>query len=70
MAANPTFLSPEELHATSLSEPDTAINSHISAQHRAILEDAIKNTDGRAFIELLKSMPDVGLDSDFARSQG
>jgi hypothetical protein len=70
MAANSTFLNPEATPVTSPLEPDAVIGIQVSADHRAILEDALKNTDGRAFIELLKSMPDVGLDSDFARSRG
>jgi len=37
------------------------------AEHRAILEEVLLRPKKRSFAEVLASMPDVGLDSDFAR---
>ena len=37
------------------------------AEHRAILKAALARPHRRNFAELLASMPDVGLDSDFER---
>ena len=36
------------------------------AEHRAILEAALKRPRKRSFYEVLASMPNVGEDSDFA----
>jgi antitoxin FitA len=35
------------------------------AEHRKILEAALRRPHKRTFAEVLASMPDVGLDSDF-----
>ncbi len=37
------------------------------AEHRAILAAALARTRRRSFAEVLASMPNVGLDSDFER---
>ncbi len=37
------------------------------AEHRAILAEALARPQRRSLAELLLSMPDVGLDEDFAR---
>ncbi len=37
------------------------------AEHRAILAAALARTRPRSFAEVLASMPNVGLDSDFER---
>jgi antitoxin FitA len=37
------------------------------AEHRAILDDALRRPARRSLAEILASMPDVGQDSDFAR---
>jgi len=39
------------------------------AEHRAILKAALFRLKRRPFNEVLASMPDVGLDSDFERRQ-
>lgn len=39
------------------------------AEHRAILEQALLSPVRRTFAEALMEIPDVGLDSDFARIQ-
>lgn len=40
------------------------------AEHRAILKAALFRLKRRTFNEVLASMPNVGLDSDFERSKG
>jgi antitoxin FitA len=40
------------------------------AEHRAILAEALARPSRRSFIEVLASMPAVGLDSDFERVDG
>ena len=37
------------------------------AEHRVILEGVLHHPKQRSFAEVLASMPNVGLDSDFAR---
>ncbi|MCO5100155.1 MAG: DNA-binding protein [Burkholderiaceae bacterium] len=37
------------------------------AEHREILASALKRPRRRSFAEVLASMPDVGIDADFAR---
>jgi antitoxin FitA len=37
------------------------------AEHRAILKAALERPQKRSFNEVVLSMPDVGLDSDFER---
>lgn len=37
------------------------------AEHRAILETALRRTRRRSFAEALAAMPDVGWDEDFTR---
>jgi plasmid stability protein len=38
------------------------------AEHRAILAEALARPKKRSFAQVLAAMPDVGLDSDFARA--
>jgi plasmid stability protein len=38
------------------------------AEHRAILETALRRTRRRSLAEALATMPDVGRDEDFART--
>ena len=40
------------------------------AEHRAILEAALRGPRKRSFYEVLASMPNVGEDSDFAPNRG
>ena len=39
------------------------------AEHRRILQQALMHPKKRSFLEVLKQMPDVGTDEDFARHQ-
>lgn len=39
------------------------------AEHRAILLETLQRPPRKALAEILASMPDVGLDSDFERQQ-
>ena len=39
------------------------------AEHRQILEQALKRPKRRSFLQLLAEMPDVGRDEDFERRQ-
>ncbi len=39
------------------------------AEHRRILEQALRHPKKRSFLEVLSKMPDVGSDEDFARCQ-
>jgi plasmid stability protein len=41
-----------------------------AAEHRAILKAALAQPRKRSFNEVLASIPNVGLDSDFERSRG
>lgn len=45
------------------------IGPNVSPEHRAILEAALAQESKPTFNELLASMPNVGLDSDFAPSR-
>jgi plasmid stability protein len=40
------------------------------AEHREILAAALTRPRRRSFAEVLASMPDVGVDSDFERAEG
>lgn len=39
------------------------------AEHRLILEAALLKPKKKSFVEILQSIPDVGLDADFQRQQ-
>jgi plasmid stability protein len=39
------------------------------AEHRRILEQALRQPHKKGFLEVLAQMPDVGRDEDFARHQ-
>lgn len=49
----------------SLKEQAAKHGRSAEAEHRAILEAALKRPRKRSFYEVLASMPNVGLDSDF-----
>jgi antitoxin FitA len=70
MATNPIVRNIDEEAAPALTELEALIGPDVSAEHRAILLAALTQTSGRAFNELLASMPDVGEDSDFAPNRG
>lgn len=42
-------------------------NRSAEAEHRAILEQVLLRPPRRSFVEILSSMPNVGLDEDFER---
>jgi hypothetical protein len=69
MATSPIDHKDAKKFAVSPKEETGRIGPNVSQKHRAILEAALAQTSGRAFNELLISMPDVGEDSDFARSK-
>lgn len=48
---------------------DRAVAHHRSteAEHRAILAEVLVRPQRKSFAEVLSSMPDVGLDTDFSR---
>lgn len=48
---------------------DNRIGSGVSSEHRAILEAALTGRQSPSFNEILASIPDVGLDSDFERNR-
>jgi plasmid stability protein len=50
----------------SLKEQAVRNGRSAEAEHRAILEAALRRPRKRSLNEILKSMPNVGLDSDFA----
>ena len=65
MATDPIVYPVDE--EVSFQEP--GVGRNVSAQHHAILQSALDQTCSRLFNELLASMPNVGEDSDFARSR-
>jgi len=52
-----------------LREQAAANGRSAEAEHRAILAQALAGTPRRSLAEVLASMPDVGEDADFQRSQ-
>jgi len=54
----------------SLKEQAARNGRSAEAEHRAILKAALMRPKKRSLNEILASMPDVGLDSDFAPNRG
>jgi plasmid stability protein len=54
----------------SLKEQAARNGRSVAAEHRAILKAALLQPKKRSFNEVLASMPNVGLDSDFAPRRG
>jgi len=54
----------------SLKEQAARNGRSAAAEHRAILKAALAQPRRRSLFEVLASMPNVGKDSDFARSKG
>jgi plasmid stability protein len=50
-----------------LKEQATRHHRSAEAEHRAILEQALRKTRRKSFAQVLAAMPDVGKDEDFAR---
>ena len=57
----------DEALVRKLKERAAAHGRSAEAEHREILADALKRPRRRTFAEVLASMPDVGIDEDFAR---
>ena len=60
---------PKALTLADLTEADLVVAVK-EAEHRAILKAALLQPRKRSFNEVLASMPNVGLDSDFERNRG
>lgn len=54
----------------SLKEQAARNGRSVAAEHRAILRAALARPRKRPFSEVLASIPNVGLDSDFERNRG
>jgi plasmid stability protein len=54
----------------SLREEAARNGRSVAAEHRAILRAALAKPRKRSFNEVLASIPNVGLDSDFERNRG
>ena len=52
-----------------LKQRAAAIGRSAEAEHRAILLETLQRPPRKPLAEILASMPDVGLDSDFERQQ-
>ena len=59
----------DEALVRSLRERAAAHGRSLEAEHREILKAALFRLKRRPFNEVLASMPNVGLDSDFERRQ-
>lgn len=60
----------EEDIAQALKERASLYGINTEAEHRRVLEQALKRPKKRTFLEALVEMPDVGRDEDFERHQG
>jgi hypothetical protein len=69
MATNPIERENAPEISEALKKKFDCIGPNVSPEHRAILEAALADTSSPSFNELLASMPNVGLDSDFAPSR-
>lgn len=59
----------DEAVVRALKERAGAHGRSAEAEHREILAAALTRPRKRSFAEVLASMPDVGVDADFARSR-
>jgi plasmid stability protein len=59
----------EEEVIQSLKERAARNGRSVAAEHREILKAAVTNPRRRSFAEVLASIPNVGLDSDFERNR-
>lgn len=57
----------DEAIVTALKQRAARHGLSAEAEHRRILEEALRGPSRRSFAEVLASMPDVGRDEDFAR---
>ncbi|MGA2675054.1 MAG: hypothetical protein ABSE99_17705 [Terracidiphilus sp.] len=70
MPTNLVVRNVEEAIVQSLKEQAARNGRSAAAEHRAILKAALAQPRKRSFNEVLASIPNVGLDSDFERSRG
>ena len=59
----------DESLVQALKQRAAAIGRSAEAEHRAILLESLQRPPRKPLAEILASMPDVGLDSDFERQQ-
>jgi plasmid stability protein len=59
----------EEEVVQSLKEQAARNGRSVAAEYRAILKAAVAKPQRRSFAEVLASIPNVGLDSDFERNR-
>ena len=69
MATNPIHRDEDAGSSEPPAEHDSRIGALVSPAHRATLEDALADHGTPSFNEVLASIPDVGLDSDFERNR-
>lgn len=69
MATNPIHRNDEVGMPEAPAERDSRIGPGVSPEARAILEAALAERQSPSFNEVLASMPNVGLDSDFERNR-
>ena len=69
MAANLIVRNVEETIALELKKRAATHGRSAEAEHREILRTALKTPKRKSLAEVLAGMPDVGVDSDFARAK-
>lgn len=70
MATNLIVRDVEPEIVMSLKERAARNGRSVAAEHRALLKAALSKPRKRPFNEVLASIPNVGLDSDFERNRG
>ena len=70
MATNLIVRNVDQEIVKSLKESAARHGRSAEAEHRAILEAALRRPRKRSLYEVLASMPNVGEDSDFAPNRG
>ena len=70
MATHPIVRNTEEEAVRSPQELEALIGPGVSPEHRAILLKALTRPAAAPSLSCCRSMPNVGEDSDFARSKG
>lgn len=69
MATNLIVRNVEETIALALKKRAATHGRSAEAEHREILRTALKEPKRKSLAEVLAGMPDVGVDSDFARAK-
>jgi len=69
MATNLVVRNVDEDVALALKKLAAANGRSAEAEHREILKMVLQRPKRRSFLDVLKSMPDAGKDSDFDRHQ-